>query len=406
MTRASEAAGATVLQSLLLFLRLKLVSMAAGAGGVGVLALGQAHQNVFVGLSNLSSGNVFTRDISKVESDNEKARLLSLCSFMGVINGSVMGCVGAILWFVFSENPDHVAVWSVAILTSIVALANFNQTIYALRGLRHTGIILSLHFRIFIIASLIFAILYGLGVTAVWAFFMVIPAATLICIAFTKQCRDLYIGALRQYLLIELIAYLKNNKIAFLFIGSLVVTSAQLIYRWVVSEKFGLESLGYFQTAWMISSIIMVLNTNIMTSVYLPSLNTMDKYSQVRASVRQILSNFGFLISVVGVFVFFGEELIVILASKDLMPALQVLYMLFIADLFRCVVSTLGLLSFYKKDLIAFLGIDIIGAVFPVVILVSFEFSEIEYAVLWSYVSAAFLSLIFIVYRMITFEEA
>jgi PST family polysaccharide transporter len=404
LVRASEAAGATVLQSLLLFLRLKFVAIAAGASGVGVLALGQAHQNIFVGLSNLSSGNVFTRDISKVRSRNEEKKLLSLCLSMGFINGLVMGAAGAALWFVFYKDFNAMTAWVVAIFTSVVALANFNQTVYALRGLSLTRSILSLNLRIFLLGLSFFLILHFLGLKVVWLFFMVIPLASLIGIIVTTRVRAMYFEALGSNTVIELFTYLRRNKIAYLFIGSLVVTASQLIYRWIVSAKFGLDALGYFQTAWMVSSVIMVINTSIMTSVYLPSLGDKDKHSQAWASVRQVLLNFAVLCLVACAFVLFGSELITALSSKDLMPALDILYILFIADALRCIVSTLGLLSFYYKDLIAFLGIDVIGAVFPVLIVASLEFANISEAVLLSYVSAGLMALAFVVYRLKTFE--
>jgi hypothetical protein len=154
----------------------------------------------------------------------------------------------------------------------------------------------------------------------------------------------------------------------------------------------------------MVSSVIMVINTSIMTSVYLPSLGDKDKHSQAWASVRQVLLNFAVLCLVACAFVLFGSELITALSSKDLMPALDILYILFIADALRCIVSTLGLLSFYYKDLIAFLGIDVIGAVFPVLIVASLEFANISEAVLLSYVSAGLMALAFVVYRLKTFE--
>lgn len=405
LKRASEAAGATVLQSALLFLRLKFVALAAGAGGVGILALAQAYHNVFVGLSNLSSGNVFTRDISNAKSESEKKKFLNLCLFMGLFNGLVISIIGAVLWCVFYKDLDDVLYWSVAIFISIFFIANYNQIIYAMRGLFKTKLIFILNAYIFVIGFLLFAALYFLHIDLVWLFYIVVPISTLIGVALMKQCHDLFSGVVSQKLPLELLSYLRNNRVVFLFFGSLIVTSAQLFYRGIISEKFGLESLGYFQTAWMISSIVMMLNTNIMTSVYLPSLAPMENHHRYRASARQIFLNLMVLLPVVVVFIFYGPELLTMLASDDLVPALDVLYVLFMVDAIRCIVSTLGLLAFFKKDITAFLGVDIIGAVFPVVIIGSLEFDTLEHAVLWSQVAAGLLSLSFIAYRLIKYRE-
>lgn len=400
--KALIVASSGLLHSLSLFLRMKLIALVGGAAGVGILSLAQSHSNVFIGASSLSAGNTFTRDIAN-KGSSEAIDTLSNCISMGVKLGFLSALVACFFWAVTQANVDSLLPWSISIGLTVFGSANFNQLTYALRGLGRVDLVAKLNILVFFLSSLVMMILYLNKLDDLWFYFLVIPSAQGLAIFCIEEIRKIFSKYALRGSLANIFSYLNKNKVAILFFSTVAVTLCQLLYRVYLGQIFGLEGLGFFQLAFMISSIIMLINTTVMSSVFLPMI-AKSKSSSFRSYLFplacQLLINYLCLASVLVLFIFFGERLIVLLASDSLMPALPVLFSLFLADAIRCVVSPLAYIAFSKGDVLGFVGADVIASGSSMLILLVLSSGTLASTVAITQTLAAFLALVFLFFRI------
>ena len=400
--KALIVASSGLLNSLSLFLRMKLFALVGGATGVGILSLAQSHSNIFIGASSLSAGNTFTRDIANQES-SEELDTLSNCISMGVKLGFLSALVACFFWAVTQVNVNSLLPWSISIGLTVFGSANFNQLTYALRGLSRVDLIAKLNILVFLFSSLVMMILYLNKLDDLWLYFLVIPCSQGLAIFTIQEIRKIFSTYAVRGSLPNIFSYLYKNKVAILFFSTMTVTLCQLLYRVYLGQIFGLESLGFFQLAFMISSIIMLINTTVMSSVFLPMIakSTSSSFRSYLFPLScQLLINYLCLASVLVLFMFSGEELIVLLASDSLTPALPVLFSLFLADAIRCVASPLAYIAFSKGDVLGFIGADVIASGSSILILLFFPFETLANTVAITQTLAAFLALVFLLFRI------
>lgn len=400
--KAFIVASTGILHSLSLFLRMKMIALIGGAAGVGILSLAQSHSNVFIGVSSLSAGNAFTRDIAK-QSSSQEFETLNNCLSMGVKLGFFSALVACFLWVMMQASVGSLFPWAISIGLSVFGAANFNQLTYALRGLSRVDLIFKLNISTFLFSLLAMMILYLNKLDDLWLYFLVIPTAQGMAIFSIGKTRKMFFTHAVKASFFNIFSYLNKNKVAILFFSTLAVTLSQLAYRILLGQIFGLEGLGLFQLAFMISSIIMMINTNIMSSVFLPMIakSTSSSFSSYSFPFAcQLLINYSCLALVLILFILFGEELITVLASDSLTPALPVLFSLFLADAIRCVASPLAYIVFSRGDVLGFVGADIIGASSAMLILLFLPTETLAYSVAITQTSGAFLALVFLLIRI------
>lgn len=404
LKKATGAGSSMLLHSATLFIRLKFIAIASGASGVGLLSIVQAHQNIFTGLASLSAGNAFTRDIAKNMSDDSPDLVLNLCIFMGLVLGGILSVAAGVLWVLTYDVSNEALAWFFAVFLAVFATANLNQITYSLRGLNRIDCIMRISSFNFFLSTFFFLIFYTLGFDQVWIYFTIIPISTIIVLTIIPEVRKLYTKKILSISWLDLFAYLKKNNISALFLSAIFVTVSQLTYRLIIGDRFGLTELGYFQTAWMFSALVMMVNTSIMSSVYLPAISNPIKLEFNRSILntsRQILLNLAILGSAFIIFYFAGSYFIKILASDELLPAIPIVFALFSIDAIRCIVSPLGYFAFSKGDVVSFVGIDIIGGLVSLIVLLFYIESSLVSVIFWSQGIAAVLALLFILFRLL-----
>ena len=147
----------------------------------------------------------------------------------------------------------------------------------------------------------------------------------------------------------------------------------------------------------------MMVNTSIM-SRYIYQLFKPIKLEFNRSILntsRQILLNLAILGSAFIIFYFAGSYFIKILASDELLPAIPIVFALFSIDAIRCIVSPLGYFAFSKGDVVSFVGIDIIGGLVSLIVLLFYIESSLVSVIFWSQGIAAVLALLFILFRLL-----
>ena len=381
----------------------KIIALVGGAAGVGILSLAQSHSNVFIGASSLSAGNTFTRDIAN-QGSSEELDTLSNCISMGVKLGSLSALVACCLWAMTQVSVSSLLPWTISIGLSVFGSANLNQLTYGLRGLSRVDLIAKLNILIFLFSSLVMMILYLNKLDDLWLYFLVIPCAQGLAIFSIGEIRKIFSTYAVRGSLANIFSYLHKNKVAILFFSTMAVTLCQLVYRIYLGQIFGLEGLGLFQLAFMISSIIMLINTTVMSSVFLPMIaksTSSSLRSYLFPLASQLLINYLCLASVLVLFIFFGEELIVLLGSDSLTPALPVLFSLFLADAIRCVASPLAYIAFSKGDVLGFVGADVIASGSSLLILLFLPPETLANTVALTQTLATFLALVFILFRIL-----
>lgn len=401
--KAFLVASSGALQSLSLFLRMKIIALIGGPSGVGILSLAQSHSNVFIGVSSLSAGNAFTRDIANQKS-TEELETLSNCLSMGLKLGFLSALVAGCFWGVMQEGVDSLLPWSISIGLSVFGAANFNQLSYALRGLSRVDLIVKLNISIFLFSLFAMISLYLNKLDNLWLYFLVVPFAQGMAIFSIADIRKMFFTYAVRASFANIFSYLIKNKVTILFLSTLAITLCQLVFRIKLGHIFGLEGLGFFQLAFMISSIIMLINTTIMSSVFLPmiaKITSSSLRSYLFPLACQLLINYLCLSLVLVLFIFFGEELIVLLASDSLTPALPVLFSLLLADAIRCVASPLAYIAFSKGDVLGFIGGDLIASGSSLLILFFVQTEALANTVLITQTLAAFLALVFLLFRIL-----
>lgn len=403
VNKAFLVASSGILHTFSLFLRMKIIALVGGAFGVGILSLAQSHSNVFIGLASLSAGNAFTRDIANRES-TEEFETLSSCLSMGLKLGFLSALAAGFFWGVMQEGAGSLFPWSISIGLSVFGAANFNQLSYALRGLSRVDLIVKLNILTFVFSLFSMTILFINNVDDLWLYFLVIPLSQSVAIFSIADIRKMFVTYAVKASFAEIFSYLIENKVTILFLSTLAITLCQLLYRVVLGQIFGLEGLGFFQLAFMISSIVMLINTTVMSSVFLPMIakNTSPSFAgYLFPFTCQLLINYLCLASVLVLFIFSGEELIVLLASDSLKLALPVLFSLFLADAVRCVASPLAYIAFSKDDVLGFVGADVIASVSSLLILLFLPTETLSDTVAITQTLAAFLALVFLFFRIL-----
>ena len=403
LNKATGAGLSTLLHSASLFVRLKFIAIVFGAQGVGLLSIVQAHQNIFSGLAGLSAGNAFTRDIAKDRDDHSKSSPKNLSIYMAVIFGGILSIIAGFLWVLLYDQSNQTLPWFFVVIFAVFSAANINQVTYILRGLNRIDSLVKVSSLIFSISTFLFFLFYISGFDRVWIFFMAIPISTSITLFITPETRKLYSKKIFSTSGFDLFNYLKNNNISALFFSAIFVTVSQLVYRLIIGDRFGLAELGYFQTAWMFSALVMMVNTSIMSSVYLPTISDKSNLESKKIFMhtsRQIFLNLFILGTAFIAFYYGGHYFIKIVASDELLPAISIVFVLFCVDAIRCIVSPLGYLVFSKGDVVGYVGIDIIGGLLSLIILFFYFESLITNAIFWSQGIAAIFALIFILSRL------
>ncbi len=182
------------------------------------------------------------------------------------------------------------------------------------------------------------------------------------------------------------------NKVFGYLLYGVVSTSAFYIYsaiaRFVISEAYDLETVGYFYTAQRLFELLLGLSLTYYSSYYYRKISSISDLKLVASIVLKIciLSLVSFLLISLLLFVF-SEEIILVLFSKEQLPAVVFFNPLIVNMILGSLVYSIGfsLVAKAKKSTIiilellylvcfvfftAYLGSELVVWVFPLIMLI------------------------------------
>lgn len=276
---SSIIGGASVVNILLGLLRMKVAAVLLGPAGIGLIGLLQSLMATASLVSALGIGTVGTRQIAEASGRGDTATVTAArrALFWGTLALATTGA--AAFWLL----RDVLATWvlaggdyasAVGWLSVGVALTVASGSQGALlNGLRRVGDIA----RVSILSALLST---ALGVGALWlwgergmlAFVLSAPLASFLL-------GHWYVSRLPKVSgpptsLPQLIGQWKTlaRLGATFMVAGLVVTVGQLAVRTMVQRELGVEALGHFQAAWMISMLYIGFVLQAMGTDYYPRL--------------------------------------------------------------------------------------------------------------------------------------
>ena len=284
---SSIIGGASVINILVGLLRTKVLAVLLGPAGVGLAGLLNSMAATASSVAGMGLANVGTRQIAEaVGEDNQTAIAAARRAlFWGTLILSVLGGLLFLLlreplaqWLFGNTNNAGLVGWMA--IAVVLSVASGSQTAL-LNGLRRIPDLA----RISVYSALLST---AMGVSAIWAF----GQAGLVLFVLSTPIASFMFGhwyvaktgklsgqATPVSVLITQWRVMAALGFAFMLSG-LVGNAGQLLVRTIVQNELGLDALGHFQAAWMISMTYIGFVLTAMGTDYYPRLTAVIKDHQ------------------------------------------------------------------------------------------------------------------------------
>jgi len=273
--------GSSVINIVIGLLRMKAVAMLLGPAGVGLIGLLSNVITLASNVAGLGFGNAGTRQIAEAAGENDPQRIATArrALFWGTLVLAVLGAL--LLWLLRDVLATHVLGdatlahrigWLSLGVALTVAAASQNAL---LNGLRRIGDIA----RMRIASALLSTVL---GLLALWwwreegivVFVMTAPLATfLFGHLYVARLPKVWVPTSNLRELSLQWCTLVSLGGAFMVAG-LAGTAGQLLVRTLVQHKLGMQALGQFEAAWMISMTYIAFVLGAMGTDFYPRLTS------------------------------------------------------------------------------------------------------------------------------------
>lgn len=107
---------------------------------------------------------------------------------------------------------------------------------------------------------------------------------------------------------------------------ALVVPASHMLVRATLVGRFGLESAGYWDAMWRISTIYMTLITTTLTLYYLPRIAEIREWGEMRAELARVLSFVMPLAGALAVLMFAARDLVITILFTDRFAPMEELF--------------------------------------------------------------------------------
>ena len=321
--------------------KVKVLAVLLGPTGVGLMGLYQNILSMGATLAGCGLANSGVRQLAATSGDAETLAIVRRALWLGSV---LLGLAGmSILWivresvaqWVFGEvaNASDVGWLGLGVLLSLIASS---QTAL-LRGLRKIGDLA----RVTIIGSILgaaigIAIVYLLGQDGVLWFVLTAPALNII-VATYYAARLPKPSAEHDWIAI------KSQWQAMIRLGLPFMAAAffnlatQLASRSIVLREFGIDSAGYFQTAWSIWMTYIGFVLGAMVTDYFPRLSAVIGDRQQARTLVNEQSEMGLLLAgpILLAMITFAPWVIQLLYAESFAPASDLLRWQVLGDIIK-----------------------------------------------------------------------
>jgi len=276
--------GASVINVLIGLVRIKLVAVMFGPVGIGFLALLNNIMAVASTVAAMGLRSAGTRQIAEA-AGKEDDHNIAVASRALLIATAVLSVLGAaVTWLLrepiaeyvlgSAEKADAVAWIAVGVFLTVVS----GSQGALLNGLRKINELAKVTIYSSLFSTLIgVPLLWLFGEVFLPAFAVILPLATfLTSFYFTRELKS---KSIDTNLAIGQIKDMLKMGSAFMLSG-LVSIGALLVVRSIVGDKLGLDGVGYFEAAWIISMSYVGIVLGAMGSDFYPRLTAVIKDRQ------------------------------------------------------------------------------------------------------------------------------
>lgn len=333
-----------------MIIKTKVLAILLGPFGVGIFSLIQNTSNLL--LSILPFGSVgFTKYVSEYYSENKVEKVNYL--FRKLLSHNfpfVIFIVAIIIFFpgflsrLFYSSEEY---WKYIIILSVLLplgmLSNFLESY--MKAIRLIGKFVKVSIVNSIISILIFIPLifyyqlYGALIASAFSF----ATNILLCVYILKKS-----NALPDLQNVEKVNKEIFKKIYSMGLAMLIMIFIQqvtvLLIRTIIISKYGVDSLGVYQSIFSISSNYFGLFFVTVISYAIPKLSSYKNIDFITDEINRILKFFILLYTPLLIICFvFRESIITLLFSRSFLPATELLIFQFLGELFKAITWVIGL---------------------------------------------------------------
>lgn len=273
--------GSSLINIVVGLLRMKVVAMLLGPGGIGLIGLLGNLMSAGANLSALGLGNSGTRQIAEanakggVEGLVVARKALFACSLaLALVGGGAFFVLSPFLAkFILDDASLSSAVGWLSLGLSLTVMVGSQKAL--LTGLRRIGDVAKIAVASSVVSALVgISALYLWGKDGIVLFIISTPLVGFL-ISYSYVARLPKISGL-----VAKISAISSQSSALIRLGfsfmvaSLSVLLGQLAVRSIVQHELGIESLGYFQAAWSISMTYIGFVLAAMGTDYFPRLTS------------------------------------------------------------------------------------------------------------------------------------
>ena len=186
-----------------------------------------------------------------------------------------------------------------------------------------------------------------------------------------------------------------------LSVSGFCISAFQYIFRAQLAEIYGVEFLGNYQVAWMISNLVSMLITVLATSILLPKLSK-DKVSNpdtYKTIGLHALLYLALMVSVGLWMLLFGDFTISVVSSKSFSSASNIFFQIILGDMIRCLLIPISFFFLSRRLPFLFVMPDLVyGAIICLMVLLQGNSFSSDNVVLFCHAAGTSLALITILF--------
>lgn len=356
---SSIIAGASISSAVIGLVRTKAAALLLGPVGIGLIGLLQSLMSSATTIFALGFGTVGARQIADAFGNNntEQLAVARRALVWGMLGLGLLG--GMMIWllrtpiaeYLLKDSSSASSVGWMAIGVFLTIASGSQGAL--LRGMRRIGDVA----RITVISSTISMIV---GVLSLWIFgskgiLLYILAVPLVSYAtghfFVSRLENIKPTNLTTKTLINEWRGLAVVGTSFMLTG-LVVAGSHFTVRSIIKEELGLESLGLYQAAWMVTVTYIGFVIGSMSNDYYPRLaSIIRKNSEANITINQQIEITLLLATPILLFMQALAPIVIrILYSQEFSPAVEILRWQILGDAFKIAGWPLGLVALAAND--------------------------------------------------------
>lgn len=336
----------------------KFAAIFLGPSGIGVLGILNATINIIVGFFKLGLDISAVKEISASHGESLTDSTLRTINVLTRLTW-ITGLLGAIVTIILSPWLSEIAFGNSDHTISFILISSaifFNQltvgNLAILQGLRKlNSLAKATLWASFCSLLVIIPLYYYFGLSGIVPVIILTAIFTFIFSwYFTKPYKDKSQHISFQNVLIEGKQMMKLGFV--LSMGSLATLLTVYIMQVFITNRGGLEEVGFYNAAFIIINAYVGVIFNAMSKDYFPRLASTVKQSNVFKSVvnQQAFVAVLLLTPIIIVFLTFAPLIIRLLFSIDFLPIVGILTFGMLATLFKAVSWTMGYIIVAKGD--------------------------------------------------------